>query len=90
MSLAFARVVVGALELYALAGFVFAVVFLAAAVTRVDPGVAASPKSLRLLLLPGVAAMWPLFASRWIGGTMTPVERNPHRDAAARIDAVAR
>jgi len=82
MSLEIARVVVGAFELYVLAGLLFAVMFLLAAVARLDPGVAAAPKTLRLLLLPGVAALWPLFASRWIRGAKPPIERNPHRAVA--------
>jgi hypothetical protein len=82
MSLEIARVVVGAFELYVLAGLLFAVMFLLAAVARLDPGVAAAPKTLRLLLLPGVAALWPLFASRWIRGAKPPIERNSHRAVA--------
>jgi hypothetical protein len=38
---------------------------------------------LRLLLLPGVVALWPLFATRWITGAPDPVERNPHRTKGA-------
>lgn len=82
MPLEIAQVVVGAFELYALAGLVFAVMFLPAAVARLDPGVAAAPKTLRLLLLPGVVALWPLLASRWIRGANPPIERNPHRAVA--------
>jgi len=82
MSLEIARVVVGAFELYVLAGLLFAVMFLLAAVARLDPGVAAAPKTLRLLLLPGVAALWPLFASRWIRGAKPPIARNSHRAVA--------
>ena len=82
MSVELAQVVVGVFELYALAGFAFAVIVLTTAVSRLDPGVAAAPKTLRLLLLPGIAALWPLFASRWIRGMKPPVEHNPHRAVA--------
>jgi len=77
-----ARVVVLLLESYALAGVVFAVLFLPRAVTRVDPRVAGAPKILRLLLLPGVAALWPVLFWRWLAGASAPVERNPHRTKA--------
>jgi hypothetical protein len=71
--------VVGVFELYALAGVVFAMLFLPRGVTRIDPRIAESPKAMRLLILPGIAALWPLFAWRWIGGAPEPIERNPHR-----------
>jgi hypothetical protein len=77
-----AQIIVAVLELFAIAGLAFAAIFLTFAVSRLDPGVAAAPKTLRLLLLPGVAALWPLFASRWIRGAKPPVERNPHRAVA--------
>jgi hypothetical protein len=79
VSLAFARFVVASTELYALAGVAFAVLFLPRAVTRLDPRVADAPASLRLLILPGVAALWPLFAWRWMSGAPALTERNPHR-----------
>jgi hypothetical protein len=80
--LAFAQVVVALVEWYALAGVVFAVLFLPRAVARMDPRVAGSPKGLRLLILPGVAALWPLLAWRWMAGAREPIERNPHRAKA--------
>jgi len=34
----------------------------------------------RLLILPGVAAFWPMFLYRWRRGIAEPpVEKNPHR-----------
>ena len=82
MSLALAQVVVAVFELYTLAGVVFAALFLSRAVARLDPRVAGAPRALRLLLLPGVAALWPLLAWRWIAGSPHPIERNPHRTKA--------
>jgi len=84
MPLTAARVVVLLIELYAVAGLFFAVCFLPRAVTRLDPGTAGAPWSLRLLILPGVAALWPLFASRWLTGAPPPVERTAHRTKATR------
>jgi len=79
VSLAFAQFIVALFEGYALAGMVFAALFLPRAIARVDPRVAAAPVTLRVLILPGVAALWPLFARRWVRGTPEPIECNPHR-----------
>jgi hypothetical protein len=81
--IAIAKVVVALFELYALAGVGFAVLFLPRAVARLDHRIEGSPKTLRLLILPGVAALWPLFAWRWMDGGHEPVERNPHRTRAS-------
>jgi hypothetical protein len=79
VSLPIAQFIVALFEWYALAGMVFAALFLPRAIIRLDPRVAAAPVTLRLLILPGVAALWPLFAWRWLRGTPEPLERNPHR-----------
>ena len=82
MPLEIAQVVVAALEAYAVAGVGFALLFLPRAVARLDPRVAGAPKVLRLLILPGIVAMWPLFAWRWVTGAPAPIEHNPHRARA--------
>jgi hypothetical protein len=74
--------VVAVFEAYIVAGAGFALLFLPRAVARMDPRVAAAPATLRLLLFPGIAALWPLFAWRWLAGSHEPIERNPHRDRA--------
>lgn len=84
MPLEIAQFVVTAFEAYALAGVGFALMFLPRAVARLDPRVAGAPKTLRLLILPGVVALWPLFAWRWLTGAPEPLERNPHRAEARR------
>jgi len=85
-----AQVVVALFELYAFAGVVFAAMFLPRAVARMDPRVAGSPRVMRLLILPGVAALWPLFAWRWVTGAREPSETNPHRAKARASLSVAR
>ena len=79
MALQVARILVALFELYALAGLVFAGLFLPRAVTRLDPRVADAPATQWLLILPGVAALWPLLAWRWFSGGGEPIERNSHR-----------
>ncbi len=85
-----ARLIVAVFELYAVAGLAFAVVFLPRAVARLDPRIAEAPKTVRLLILPGIVALWPIFASRWITGAHEPIERNPHRLEAGRAGGAGR
>ena len=74
-----ANVIVALFEGYVLAGVGFALLFLPRGIARVDHRIAGSPKTLRLLLLPGIAALWPLFAWRWFAEADEPIERNAHR-----------
>lgn len=74
--------VVRACEAYAVAGLVFALCFVPSAAARMDSGLAQAPRTVRLLIAPGVAALWPLFAWRWARGSGAPVERNAHREKA--------
>jgi len=76
-------------ELYLAVGFVFAVAFLfiLRGVDRIDPSAKEGTWGFRLAVLPGVTALWPLFARRWRGGrSEPPVESNAHRRAAARTE----
>jgi len=89
VTLEIAQLIVTTFEAYALAGVGFGLLFLPRAVTRVDPGVSGAPIALRLLILPGIVALWPLFAWRWVSGTSAPIEHNPHRAQARQPMAVA-
>lgn len=84
MLLRAAELIVSLLESYVAVGFAFAVLFLPRAALRMDEGLRHAPVAVRLLILPGVIALWPLFAVRWARGTPPPIERNAHRDKAAR------
>jgi len=88
MPLQLAQTIVAVFELYAITGLIFATIFVTRGVTKVDPRTAAAPKTLRLLILPGVAAFWPLFARRWFSGTGELVEHNAHRDKAMHRSVV--
>ena len=66
-----AAILVAALTLYAAVGLVFAVAFLWRGIERVDDAVSKSSFSFRLIILPGVAALWPLLLRRWIHGSTT-------------------
>ena len=79
-----ARVVATSLEAYLAAGLLFALLFLPRGVLAIDGGLRASPAAVRLLLVPGMTLLWPIFLRRWITGRGAPAERNAHRDAAVR------
>ena len=84
MTLRLAQVLVTLFKLYALAGVVFAVAFLPRAILRLDGRLRGASIAVRLVILPGVSAFWPLFAWRWWTGAPEPIERNAHRSAAGR------
>jgi hypothetical protein len=78
-----AELVVAAAGAYVAAGALFAVAFVAWGVSRVDPVAREGTRGFRLIILPGVTALWPLLAIRWIAGSMhPPAEINAHRRAA--------
>ena len=61
----FAELFVGALALYAAAGVVFAIAFVLFGISRVDSVAEHAPIGFRLIVIPGVAALWPLLLRRW-------------------------
>jgi hypothetical protein len=75
----FVRIFVFCLTAYAALGLLFASLFVFRGVHQVDPETQGSGLGFRLLILPGVAAFWPMFLRRWIRGIQPPIERNPHR-----------
>jgi hypothetical protein len=70
-----------AAAVYLAVGVVFAVPFVARWVGRLDPDAAPGTCGFRVLIVPGVVALWPLLGSRLASGRR-PRERNAHRDAA--------
>ena len=75
-----AKAIVYTMALYAGLGLVFAVPFVWLGVQRLDSEAHGSGIGFRLLILPGVAVFWPMFAYRWrLGIAEPPVEKNPHR-----------
>lgn len=75
-----AKAIVYGLEVYAGLGFVFALVFVWVGVQSLDSEAQGSGVVFRLLILPGVAAFWPMLLYRRAKRvTEPPVEQNPHR-----------
>jgi hypothetical protein len=76
----FANAFVYTLAVYAGLGLVFGVLFVWLGVHRVDSEAQGSGIGFRLLILPGVAAFWPMFLYRWRRRIAEPpTENNPHR-----------
>jgi uncharacterized ion transporter superfamily protein YfcC len=74
------KTLVYALATYAGLGLGFAVPFVWLGVQRLDSEAQGSGIGFRLLILPGVAAFWPMFLYRWTRRIAEPpVEKNPHR-----------
>lgn len=72
----------GIVGAYLACGAVFAIPFVVRGVNRVDKVARESSWGFRLIIVPGVIALWPMLLRRWISGAAAPSERNPHRDAA--------
>ena len=62
----FVGLFLGALAWYALAGALFAVAFVTFGMQRVDSAAEHAPIGFRLIIMPGVAALWPLLLTRWL------------------------
>jgi len=61
-----AELFVDALTLYAAVGVVFAIAFVARGITRIDAHAEGAGLAFRLIVFPGIAALWPLLLSRWL------------------------
>ena len=55
-----------ALAAYVAIGLIVGVPFVIAGIGRVDPAAKTAPATFRVLVLPGVVAMWPLMLRRWV------------------------
>jgi hypothetical protein len=62
----FAELFVVVLAAYAFTSAAFSVVFVLFGIHRVDPVAERSPIGFRLIVMPGVAALWPLLLTRWL------------------------
>lgn len=68
---------------YFVVGLIVAVGISAAGLHRLDPVAAHGTWVFRLLILPGLTALWPLMLMRVVRGPgQPPEEHNAHRDAA--------
>ncbi|MEP7363610.1 MAG: hypothetical protein ABI972_10175 [Acidobacteriota bacterium] len=68
MSVLAAGWMAAALGLYAGAGLLFAIPFLAWGLPRMDGAARGSSVAFRVLILPGTVALWPVLLRRWKRG----------------------
>ena len=69
-------------EIYVVAGLLFVGPFLRFGAARIDPITTESTWGFRLVVIPGIVALWPLLGWRWLLRRRAPQERNPHREPA--------
>lgn len=67
---------------YLIAGGFFVLAIQPRWLVRLDDGLRGAPWTVRLLIAPGLALLWPLFLARLATGAHPPTERNAHRRAA--------
>ena len=80
----FAYTIVWLITVYAGIGLVFALLFVTIRISRVDPSATGVGIGFRLIILPGVIALWPMLVRRSIRGMKEPpIEVNSHRRAAS-------
>lgn len=52
--------------IYLSIGFLFAIVFIVKGAKVIDESVSESPKTFRLLLIPGALLLWPVLLIKWV------------------------
>jgi hypothetical protein len=57
--------ILSAFALYAAIGVLFGILFAWRGVNQLDPAALGAPWTFRLLIFPGVVALWPMLARRW-------------------------
>lgn len=87
--MAFANLIVWLIAIYAFIGLLFGLPFVTWGVSRIDPSAKGSGVGFRLMVLPGVMALWPIMARRWLRGIKEPpIESNAHRDFVSKDSRV--
>ena len=71
-------------QLYLLIGVLAAVALQVSGLKRLDPAVTESSRGFRVLIFPGLVALWPLMLKRWLSGVSEPPEESSAHRAAAR------
>jgi len=73
MSVETAQAIIGTLAGYLVLGLVFALIFVTRGVAAIDPAASGMPRLVRLLIVPGVAVLWPLMLWKWVTQKSPPV-----------------
>jgi len=70
-------------------GVLFAIPFVTRGVQRIDPAARDGSWGFRVLIVPGVALLWPLLVWRWANGSNhPPSEVNAHRRRGRHLKAM--
>ncbi len=69
-----AEAILTAFGIYGAIGLIFAAFFVAWGASRLDEAAHGMPLQVRLILIPGAAALWPYLAWRQIRGEGPPVQ----------------
>jgi hypothetical protein len=73
MSVETAEAIVGGLAGYLVLGLVFALAFVSRGAAAIDPAARGMPRLARLLIAPGVVALWPLLLWKWFTQKSPPL-----------------
>lgn len=73
MTIEVAQWILRVLAAYLGLGALFAAVFVAFGVSRIDSIARGMPWSARLLVVPGSLVLWPLLLFKWLTGTEPPL-----------------
>jgi len=73
MNLDTAQAIIGTVAGYLVLGLAFALIFVIRGVAAIDPAARGMPRLVRLLIVPGVAALWPLMLWKWFTQKAPPV-----------------
>jgi hypothetical protein len=65
------------LGIYILAGFLFAVVFLFKGIEKVDVSAHGATWGFKLIIIPGVVALWPVLLNKWIKSKTASHDETP-------------
>ena len=73
MNVETAQAIIGTLAGYLGLGLAFALIFVMRGVAAIDPAARGMPRLARLLIAPGVIALWPLLLWKWFKQKSPPV-----------------
>ena len=73
MSLEAANLLVTGIGIYFAIGLLVALVFVFGGAKKIDPGAAGMPIQARLIILPGIAGLWPLMLTKLFTQSEPPI-----------------
>ncbi len=73
MSVQIAERILMVLGAYFAVGGIFALMFVIAGAKRIDPAAGSLPVTVRALIFPGAAILWPLLLFKWVAKQQPPV-----------------